>query len=113
MLSRRNQLLIALSILALVVLGVWLAWWSQTRKPVPDRLVLIPARFDDVPGWREDAVEEALSAFLRSCPRFGKGREGSSASLVTPAEWREGWAKAAEVRAGGRAGARAFFEAAL
>lgn len=111
--SRRNQLLLAFLALALVVLGVWLAWRFQHRKPVPDRLVLTPARFDDLPGWREDAVEEALAAFLRSCPRFGRGKEGSSASLVTPAEWQEACAGAAGVRPGDRAGARAFFEAAF
>src|SRR4051794_22002360 len=107
--SRRNQLLLAVLVLALVVLGAWLAWRFYVRKPVPDRLVLTPAHFDDLPGWREDAAEEALPAFLRSCVRLGQGKEGSSASLVTAAEWREACAGAAGVRPGDRIGARAFF----
>lgn len=33
----------------------------------PDRLVLTPARFTDLPGWTEDKVVDAWPALLRSC----------------------------------------------
>ncbi|HEV7518324.1 MAG TPA: murein transglycosylase, partial [Thermoanaerobaculia bacterium] len=71
---RRRTLLIVVLALALLALGIWLArrYWTATRKPEPDRLVLTPARFADLPGWRTDAVEEALATFLRSCVRIAR-----------------------------------------
>jgi hypothetical protein len=34
----------------------------KAPAPPPDRLVLMPARFDDLKGWASDGVGEALAA---------------------------------------------------
>jgi len=71
-----------------------LAFWALQRSPEPgpgqtvqeasekapvvpppppeDRLILKPASFEDLPGWEEDIVAEALPAFLASCARFAR-----------------------------------------
>lgn len=43
-------------------------------RPMPDMITRgesrwIAARWDDLPGWRDDALHEAWPAFLRSCER--------------------------------------------
>jgi len=43
--------------------------------PAPEpaaRLVLVPARFVDLPGWNADRVEEVLPAFMRTCARLAR-----------------------------------------
>src|SRR5436305_14178574 len=107
----RRKLLLAFLALALLVLGAWLAlrYLTGAGEPVPDRLVLTPARFADLPGWREDAVEEALSTFLRSCARIDRAETRAADSLGTAAEWRDACAGAAKVSRGNRGAARAFF----
>jgi len=112
---RRRSLLLAALALALLALGIWLAlqYWTGARKPVPDQLVLTPARFADLPGWREDAVEEALAAFLRSCARLDRAEPRAENSLGTAAEWRDACSAAARVPRGDRGAARAFFETAF
>ncbi len=43
------------------------------REPaveVPERLALTPVAFDDIPGWGEDRLSEALPALARSCARL-------------------------------------------
>ena len=112
----RRQKLLLLALLALVILGlgVWLFLRPRTgAKPVPDRLVLTPARFADLPGWREDAVEEALATFLRSCGRIERVESRAAESLGTTAEWRAACAAAAKVPRRDRGAARGFFEAAF
>jgi membrane-bound lytic murein transglycosylase A len=113
--SPRRKLLLAFLALALLVLGTWLALRYRTGagKPVPDRLVLAPARFADLPGWREDAVEEALATFLRSCARIERAETRAAESLGTAAEWRDACSGAAKVPQGNRGAARTFFEAAF
>jgi len=63
-------------VLAAVALRMWLAGrpgaaeaFAELFEPYPtgERLVLEPARFADLAGWREDALEEAVPVFLRSC----------------------------------------------
>jgi membrane-bound lytic murein transglycosylase A len=112
---RRRALLLAAVALVLLVLGIWLVFrfWTGTRKPVPDQLVLTPARFADLPGWREDAVEEALGTFLRSCVRLDRAEIRAESSLGTAAEWRDACAAAARVPRRDRGAARAFFESAF
>jgi membrane-bound lytic murein transglycosylase A len=113
----RRQKLLLLALLALVVLGLatWLCLRPRTaaKQPVPDRLVLTPARFADLPGWREDAVEAALVTFLRSCGRIERVESQAAESLGTTAEWRAACALAAKVPRGDRGAARRFFEAAF
>jgi len=83
-------------------------------KPVPDRLVLSPASFDDLPGWKDDDPASALPAFLRSCrhltavrPRAGPRDAGS---FGTAADWQAACAQAERVPRGSSGAARAFFE---
>jgi membrane-bound lytic murein transglycosylase A len=52
-------------------------------EPLPDRRVLAPARFDDLPGWRDDSHAEVLPALRRTCARF---TFLGSAATVRPAE---------------------------
>jgi peptidoglycan lytic transglycosylase A len=120
--SRRAIVLLVLIALVLAALGlrVWLAGrrggeglagWLDLW-PGEDRLVLKPATFEDLPGWREDAIEEALPAFLRSCERIAV--LPASASLGQPwagtaGDWREPCAEAARLPRG-RSAVRAFFE---
>jgi membrane-bound lytic murein transglycosylase A len=43
------------------------------REPAvegPARLALTPVTFDEIPGWREDRLSEALPALARSCARL-------------------------------------------
>src|SRR5947209_8454473 len=112
-------LLLALLSLALLALGLWLYLRSRAPKPpIPDRLVLTPAGFADLPGWREDDLAAALPAFLRSCARIGRLAEGATLGGVeelagTAGEWKRACADAARVPPTDRAAARAFFEAAF
>lgn len=39
-------------------------------EPPPDRLVLEPVAYDDLPGWSDDDVSAALPALRRSCLRM-------------------------------------------
>ncbi|HEY4564476.1 MAG TPA: hypothetical protein VIJ36_15950, partial [Thermoanaerobaculia bacterium] len=79
--SRRTIVLAIVVLLVVVALaaGFWLTRTAGGREgivdlfeifPSEDRLVLKPAAFQDLPGWRDDAVEAALPAFLRSCQRI-------------------------------------------
>src|SRR4051794_41777487 len=77
---RRSAIvLIVLIALILAALGVrvWLSRWPGAAEafsglfeayPAGDRLVLKPAGFEDLPGWSEDALEEAGPVFRRACP---------------------------------------------
>lgn len=39
-------------------------------SPEPDRLILAPAQFADLPGWTDDRLGDALAALRRSCARL-------------------------------------------
>jgi peptidoglycan lytic transglycosylase A len=120
--SRRAVVLLVL--IALVLAALALRFWLAGRRageglaglldfwPGEDRLVLAPAAFEDLPGWREDALEEAVPAFLRSCD--GIAALPSSAGLGqtwagTAGEWREPCAEAARLPRDPTA-VRRFFE---
>jgi membrane-bound lytic murein transglycosylase A len=115
MTRRQKTLLLALLALLLLILGIWLAlrFRGHAGKPEPDRLVLVPSRFSDLPGWGEDAVEAALSTFLKSCARIEREKSRSTEALGNLAEWRQACAAAARVSVGDRAAARSFFESAF
>jgi membrane-bound lytic murein transglycosylase A len=106
---------LALVLVALILLA--LAFWLFLRTgkpPAEDRLVLEAARFTDLPGWRDDALAEALPAFLKSCARIGLLPENETLGLAgTAGDWRPVCAAAARVPAGDSTAARAFFEAQL
>ncbi|MBT5676457.1 MAG: murein transglycosylase [Rhodospirillaceae bacterium] len=85
----------------------------EPAQPRKDQLVLRPASFDDLPGWRADRHGEALQAFLRSCDKLL--RRGSDAKLggVIPgsvAAWRGACEAAGARDIGDHQAARFFFE---
>jgi membrane-bound lytic murein transglycosylase A len=61
--------LIAGALLALI-LALVLLLTHLLREPPPARLTLAPAKFGDLPGWRDDHVAAAIPAFLRSCAHY-------------------------------------------
>lgn len=98
------------------------------KPPAPDRLVLKPVAFRDLPGWSADDHAAALPALLRTCARFARqpdttrlpptpGAPGDATAGDVPgvggtlADWRAACAAAAQVPANDTAAARAFFEA--
>ena len=99
--------------LVLVVLAAFAA--CAPIAPPPDKLVLAPARFADLPGWNDDRQAEALAAWLKSCTRIRRlppGRALDGFAFAGPAEdWRSLCEQAAAVPAGNDRAARAFFEA--
>jgi membrane-bound lytic murein transglycosylase A len=127
---RRTAVLIAVLVLvALFAFAFWLLRSGERPRLTPfepfepaeppeERLVLAPASFDDLPGWREDDLSGALPAFLRTCARFLKSPPdtalGSESFSGTAAGWRAACEAAAGVAArppGDRPeAARAFFE---
>lgn len=123
--SRRTAVI---SFLVILVLGaVGLRFWLSTRAggdeeviglwdifPSKDRLVLEPAGFADLPGWREDEVEKAVPAFLQSCKRITALEDGSVIDdepyAGTAKDWKAACAAASSLPPGDRAAARTFFE---
>lgn len=55
---------------AAAALVLW--YWSRPVERPPDRLVLAPAGFAALPGWRDDDHAAALAAFRRSCRRLAE-----------------------------------------
>jgi membrane-bound lytic murein transglycosylase A len=120
-------LIVVLLVVAALIAGFWLTRTAGGREgivdlfeifPTQDRLVLKPATFQDLPGWRDDAVEEALPAFLRSCQRIAAlpdgapvSDKGGEAKAGKAEDWRPVCAEAARVPPGDREAARRFFEA--
>lgn len=90
----------------------------EEAEPLPDRLTLARAGFDEIPGWREDSLAEALPALRRSCRAIGRlpasvpvapglaGEVGGRAG-----DWRSVCRRARQV-GGDPEAVRAFFEAA-
>src|SRR5215469_13195973 len=82
------------------------------------QISLAPGNFAQLPGWSNDNIAAALSAFVRSCDRLG--RQADSAPLDASAtganfgkmrDWRPLCHQAMTLRAGDDAAARRFFEA--
>lgn len=127
--SRRSivLLIVVLLVVGALIAGFWLTRTAGGREgivnlfevfPTQDRLVLKPATFQDLPGWRDDAVEEALPAFLRSCQRIAAlpdgapvSDKGGAAKAGKPEDWRPVCAEAARIPPGDREATRRFFEA--
>lgn len=110
MIGRRAVLALLAAALAVVAAGAgW--WWLERGPPLPDRLVLQPAKFADLPGWDADHQAEAVSALLRSCAvlqREPVERDLGLAGVV--GDWRPICAAAATLAPGDDAAARAFFQ---
>lgn len=96
---------------ALAVLGGWL-WWRLVVPPAPGPLRLTPAKFGDLPGWRDENPAPALAAFRRSCAvlakRMGPAPMGGAGYAGAVADWR--LPCAAAPAAADAAQARAFFQ---
>jgi membrane-bound lytic murein transglycosylase A len=120
-------LVIVLLVLVALVFGFGLFLGARDRAgfverfeifPAEEKLTLEPASFDRLPGWREDAVEAALPALLRSCAKLAArpdaapaGGSGAAAGIAgKAADWRAACAEGARVPPGDRAAARRFFE---
>jgi membrane-bound lytic murein transglycosylase A len=89
----------------------------EEPPPVEHRLTLAEASFDDLPGWGEDAVAEALGAFTRSCAlwrrRGGGAPVGQDGLGGRVGDWLGVCDAAARLPRGDSAAARALFEARL
>jgi hypothetical protein len=98
-------LVIVLLVLVALVFGFGLFLGARDRAgfverfeifPAEEKLILEPASFDRLPGWREDAVEAALPALLRSCAKLAAlpdgapaGGSGAAAGIAgKAADWR-------------------------
>lgn len=108
--SRRTSLLAALILIALAAATFWkllrLDGWHPSGGE--ERLVLEPASFADLPGWREDDLSQALPAFLRSCRRLAGLPAGESLGIAGAAgDWKPVCDAALKIPAGA---ARSFFE---
>lgn len=126
MISRRWTVLLGIVLLVLgsLALGFWMTRSAGDHRglvdlfevfPSEDKLELAPATFQELPGWRDDALEEALPALLRSCGRIGALADGDPVSsgqdfAGKAADWRRACAEAARVPPGDREAARRFLE---
>lgn len=83
----------------------------------PQRLVLEPAAFADLPGWTADDVAAALPALRKSCARIAKLADDAALDPVglmgRARDWRRPCAEAERIAAADTAGARRFFEGAF
>jgi len=112
------------ALLALTSLFLATLTTCAPRPPLPDKLVLTPTAFTDLPGWNADDHAAAVPALLRSCARFARQPDttrlpptvSDTAAGEAPgiggtlADWRPACAAAAQLPAGDSAAARAFFE---
>ena len=84
----------------------------QPEPEKPDRLVLRPVSFQDLPGWEFDDQSAALTALLRSCAALDEHADDAPLDIASlggrVGAWRAVCADAAGVE--GAAQARAFFE---
>jgi membrane-bound lytic murein transglycosylase A len=107
---RRASVLIALALIFLAAATFWKLLRLEGRHPSggEERLVLKPASFDDLPGWRADDLSQALPAFLRSCHRLVSLPADESLGIAgTAGDWKPVCEAAAKMPAGA---ARSFFE---
>lgn len=88
---RRSPALLAGLLLLATAIGVALWWWLRPLPGEPT-LLLEPARYADLPGWRDDDPRPALAAFARSCARlFDRPADepfGREPSFGRVADWR-------------------------
>lgn len=102
----------ALAVLALLA-GCAAPPPPNQQKPAKAKLILQPASFDALPGWRDDHVAAALPALLKSCARRlaqpAMARVGPDGIGGIVADWRAPCADAARVPAGDDRAARSYF----
>jgi len=99
----------------LVVAGLLSACTSGGGLAGSNKVAMAPIAFNEIPGWSDDKLVEALATFRRSCPKLSASPDTRIATdggerVVTAAEWRQICTHAAAVRPGDDQGARQFFE---
>ncbi|MCW5730247.1 MAG: murein transglycosylase A [Alphaproteobacteria bacterium] len=95
----------------LLLLLVLLVQGCAPPAPPPDRLVLKPARFADLQGWREDRIAEALPALARSCQAIARQAGRDLGLLGRAEEWAGPCARMQAIAPGDDAALRALLEA--
>ena len=84
----------------------------QPERPEPDRLVLRPVSFHDLPGWEADDLGAALRALQRSCAALEERADNEPLDIAAlggrVGDWRSICAASAGLE--GAAQARTFFE---
>jgi membrane-bound lytic murein transglycosylase A len=114
--TARSWRILLLVIGLALVLTAPVVVYLQRGKPAP-RLTLAPAQYDQLSGWREDAVAAAIPAFLKSCAAVASrsvaaaldGRT-KSGDFGAAGEWGTLCAAAEQLPAGDDKAAREFFE---
>jgi membrane-bound lytic murein transglycosylase A len=98
--------------LAAVLIAFLTACAPETPKePVPPKLTIKPARFEDLEGWRADNQAEALDAFARSCAKLvAQPKDRALGVAGTVADWVAPCAALPQIPRGDDAIARTFFE---
>ena len=101
-----------LGLAPLLLLGLLAACEKKVPPEVPSALDLTPVSFDDIPGWYDDNLTEALPALVRSCARLDGQPDsraiGAGAGFV--ADWRDPCAALAAVPRGDFEAARTALE---
>jgi membrane-bound lytic murein transglycosylase A len=85
------------------------------RPPPPiDRASFAKATWDDLVGWKDDRLSEAVPSFLRSCQKIGEMADDAWVGLDhrfgRAKHWRQACAAASVLPAGDDIAARRFFE---
>ena len=62
-------------------------------EPKPDKLILKPSSFDQLPGWGVDKFEGFSQAFERSCARIAKNNTETQFGVLKQAGTFENWQK--------------------
>lgn len=104
---------------AALLLGAAVAACEMKQAPPAEHagqpsLLLTPASFSELPGWRDDETSAALPALRRSCERFARlpdDREVGPQGLAgTTADWRAPCAALSSVEPGNDSSMRAYLE---
>lgn len=101
--------------LALLVTLTGCATPPADTKDIPAKLVLKPAAFSDLPGWENDAHQQALVPFKKSCDRIAKidalTKPHMKAEWAKPvASWQTACAAMPDPSTATAAQARSYFE---
>src|SRR5262245_40311339 len=87
---------------------------TAPTRPTEDKLVLERVQFSDLPGWDDDALEDAVPPLLRSCEKLLESKDDAQVGRTSVGglvgDWRRACKRASEIAKGDRAAARALFE---
>jgi membrane-bound lytic murein transglycosylase A len=91
---------------------------ALARDTGPGRFTLNPVGFDQLSGWADDRLSDAVPAFLKSCGRILLRTDDAALDTTAKSvdfgrvhEWRELCERARALASGDDPGARQFFEA--